>query len=109
MNKILIEYCSHLWYMFFVLVCTMQKENALEKNPKSSILQKEIDDWKVKVENHKYVPRISNRGLAKIYANRKYIMCTFVKLERVTLTIFFISFQVRPTFNFQPTAITQLI
>ena len=49
----------------------MQKENALEKTPKSSILQKEIDDWKVKVENHKYVPRIRNRGLAKIYANRK--------------------------------------
>ena len=63
----------------------MQKENALEKNPKSSILQKEIDDWKVKVENHKYVPRIRNRGLAKIYANRKYI---FVKLDRVSFDNF---------------------
>ena len=66
----------------------MKKENAFRKNPKSSILQKEIDDWKVKVENHKYVPRISNRGLAKIYANRKYIMCTFVKLERVSFDNF---------------------
>ena len=73
---------SFLVYLF-VLVCNMQKENALEKTPKSSILQKEIDDWKVKVENHKYVPRISNRGLAKIYANRK---C--VKLDRVSFDNF---------------------
>jgi len=50
------------------------KRKCLRKTPKSSILQKEIDDWKVKVENHKYVPGISNRGLAKIYANRKYII-----------------------------------
>ena len=61
------------------------KRKCLRKTPKSSILQKEIDDWKVKVENHKYVPRISNRGLAKIYANRKYkIYTSYVKLDRVS-------------------------